>query len=81
MARSAERGPTLRVLRPVPRDVFPEVTPGPERGQTGAGGQAKAQEDETPADAGQAQVTQLPPPGARLVPESPGDKTSNMSSV
>ena len=73
MAGKAERGPAVTVLRPLPRHVLPEVTPGPERGQTGAGGQAKAQEDETPADAGQAQVPQLPPPGARLVSESPGN--------
>ena len=74
LAAAAERGPGVPVLRPLPRHVLPEVSPGPEGGQEGVGAQAQAPETEqTPADAGQAQVPQLPPPGARLVPESTGE--------
>ena len=42
------------------------------QGEAGAGCEAPAPEDQTPADAGQTQVLQLPPPGAHLGPESPG---------
>ena len=41
-------------------------------GEEDAGGQGQAPEDETPADAGQAQVPQLPPPSAHLLSEFPG---------
>ena len=79
MAGATEGDPVVSLLCSLPSNVLPEVTPGPERGEEDDGAQGQAPEDETSEDAGQAQVPQLPPPGADLVSESPGIVIVKMS--